>query len=432
MWQRPTRAMEKQNLSGRYSHLLNIALRMTTLAIRFLLVFFLARFLDPASVGYYGLFTATIGFVIYFIGLDFYVYTTREVVKLPAEERAGPVKAQAVLSFGLYVLVLPIVVIILEHLGWPRSLIWWFLPIVILEHINQEIFRLLVALSQQVVAGILMFIRQGSWALAVVALMAARPETRSLEVLMALWAGTGVITVILGVFCIRRQDMGRWNRPVNWSWVFTGIKISAAFLIATLSLRAVQTVDRYMLEYLDGIESVAPYVLFLGMAAVLLTFLDAGVFAFSYPKLIALHNRGDTEGFRQQLRQTFIQTAVFCVIFAGGSALVLPYLLAWIGNPVYSEAISIYPLLLLAMILNALGMVPHYALYARHRDRTIIHSHLAALPAFLISAWIMGQIIPHLAVPAALAMSFALILLWKALAYWRISGGATEPLSDKN
>lgn len=399
--------------------LYNVALRVTTLAVRFFLVIFLAKFLDPAEVGYYGLFTATVGLLLFFVGLDFYVYTTRELLKLPDHERATPLKAHIFLSLALYLSVMPAVFVVLTYSGWPKFLIWWLLAIVILEHINQEVFRLLIALSRQVQAGILLFARQGSWALAVVVLMAIWPQARSLEVIMGLWAGSGIITVMLGLLFVSQVSLGTWRKPVDWSWMSRGIKISAAFLVATLSLRGMQTSDRYLVEAFVGLEGVAAYVLFIGIAGALLVFLDAGVFAFAYPELIALHHLKDHAAARRRVQQMLYQTLLICTVFAAGSFLILPYLLAWIDDPSYSLSIGLYPWLLLAMILNAVSMVPHYALYARGADRTIIQSHLAALPTFLLGGWILGGVLPSLAVPIALATSFALILVWKTVAYLR-------------
>ncbi|MGN6620788.1 MAG: hypothetical protein ACTHKR_06965, partial [Sphingomonas sp.] len=61
----------------------NVVLRFGTLGVRFIFVFFLAKYLDASSVGYYGLFTATITYALYFVGLDYYVFTSREIVKMP-------------------------------------------------------------------------------------------------------------------------------------------------------------------------------------------------------------------------------------------------------------------------------------------------------------------------------------------------------------
>lgn len=72
-----------------FSQLTNIAIRGSTLASKFLLIFFLARFLEPSELGVYGLFAATIGYSLYLLGFDFYTYTTRELLKCDRSQWGG-------------------------------------------------------------------------------------------------------------------------------------------------------------------------------------------------------------------------------------------------------------------------------------------------------------------------------------------------------
>lgn len=76
----------------------------------------------------------------------------------------------------------------------------------------------------------------------------------------------------------------------------------------------------------------------------------------------------------------------------------------------------------MAMIINSISMVPHFALYARGCDKPIIQSHMAALIAFLGTTWALSKSYPILAVPIGLNLSFALILIWKAVAYKNLDG----------
>lgn len=418
----------------RLTRLMNMALRSGTLGIRFLFIFFLARYLDPASVGYYGLFTASISYGMYFVGLDFYIYNNREIIRAGDDRRGQMLKGQAVLSALLYAAFLPIMLLVLHHAGWPAHLIWWFVPILVLEHFNQEVFRLLVAISQQISASLLMFVRQGSWGLAAVVLMQWNAESRQLDVIMALWTFSGVVAAVLGVAKLTRLGMDGWRLPVDWIWIRKGIVLCASFLVATLALRGIQTVDRYWLEALGGIEVVGAYVLFLGMTGALMVFLDAGIFAYAYPELIRLAHEGKRALSRKLVRQMLVQTLVLCAAFAVVSWFVLPFLLDWIDNPVYKDAIQLYPWVLIAMIINALGMVPHYALYAYGKDRPIIYSHLAALPAFVLSTWLASIFQPVLAVPIGLAVSFTAILIFKTIAFWLIDrdAGAAKPSASSS
>jgi len=403
--------------STKSKRLFNLSLQTGTLGARFLFIFFLAKFLNPADVGYYGLFVAAVGYSLYFLGLDFYTYTTREILKVPKEQRGEILKGHAVLAGILYLLLLPVAAILLHRAQWPVGLALWFIPILMLEHFNQEMSRLLVPMSEQLAASIILFVRLGSWALVMVALMAYDRDSRNLHYVMASWAAAGVVAASLGLLKLKRLQLGGWRNSVNWSWIRKGIGVSTAFLLATLALRGFQTIDRYWLESLGGIEAVGAYVLFLGVAGSLMTFLDAGVISYAYPKFIQLHQAHDYKTLHQEVRKLGLQTLFVSLVFAIVSWLLLPYLLAWISRPVYMEHISLYPWILLAMVINAFSMVPHFALYSQGKDKPIIYSHVAALLAFVASVLAFQTSWPLLAVPIALNVSFAVILAIKTVSY---------------
>ena len=113
-----------------------------------------------------------------------------------------------------------------------------------------------------------------------------------------------------------------------------------------------------------------------------------------------------------------VYTVLLSSVFAIISWLLLPYLLRWIGNPIYSNATYLYPWLLLATILNALSLVPHYALYARGHDKPIVYSHIVTLLAFVLSTWTLSTEFSTLAVPMGLVCAFSIMLAWKTIAYW--------------
>lgn len=79
----------------------------------------LAKFVDPTRVGYYGLFTASIGYVLYLVGFDFYTYATREIIRAPAEQRGAMIKGQMALLGGLCLAVLLGSLAVLGMADWP-------------------------------------------------------------------------------------------------------------------------------------------------------------------------------------------------------------------------------------------------------------------------------------------------------------------------
>lgn len=399
----------------------NIALRGITLGCRFLLIFFLARFLEPAQLGLYGLLTATIGYSLYLLGFDFYTFTTREVLKRERNEWGGLLKNQGALSLVLYVIFIPLLSFIFVKKLLPWNLAGWFFTLLVLEHLNQELGRLLVAISEQLLASIMLFLRQGTWAIAVTALMVFEPTTRSLDYVFGAWVVAGLIAVVVGAYRLAQLGIGGWHKKIDWKWIATGLKVSIPFLVATLALRGIFTFDRYWLQSLAGLEMVGAYVLFMGIAGTLMAFLDAGVFAFSYPGLISAYINKEPALFNKNLRKLFIQTCMLSVGFAVVSLLMLSPLLAWLGNAVYLKQQYFYSWVLVIMVLYALGMVPHYALYAQGLDRPIILSHIVSLVVFTIATWLFSQIWPLLAVPLGLCFAFSFILIWKTWAFYKLT-----------
>lgn len=400
---------------------LNIALRVATLASRFLLIFFLARFLDPSQLGLYGLLTATIGYSFYLLGFDFYTFTTREVIKRERHEWGGLLKDQGALSLVLYAIFLPLLslIFITELLPWRLS--GWFFALLILEHLSAELSRLLIAISEQLLASAMLFLRQGTWAIALTALMTIDPTTRSLDYVFGAWTIAALFAVVVGIHRLSQLGIGGWHKKVDWHWIAGGLKISISFLTATLAIRGVSTLDRYWIQSLGGLEMVGSYVLFTGISGSLMAFLDAGVFAFAYPGMISAHHKKQPTLFRRSLRKLFVLTCTLTVSFAIVSLLLLSPLLSWLNNPLYVAQQYLYPWILLSMVIYALGMVPHYALYAQGLDRPIIYSHIASLFVFTIATWLFAQHWPLLAVPLGLCTSFTLILIWKAWAFFRFT-----------
>ena len=401
--------------------ILNIALRTATLASRFLFVFFMAKLLKPSELGLYGLVTASTGYALYLVGLDFYTYTTRELLQQDRQAWGKILKNQAALSLALYAVVLPAITIVFIYDWLPWSVAKWFYLLIIIEHICQELTRLFVAISEQLFSSLLLFLRQGTWAIVIVALMLLDVVPRTLDYVFAAWVFACLLAITFGLRRIYQLQLGGWGAAVDWSWIKSGIKISVPLLIATLAIRGIFTIDRYWLQALSSLESVGAYVLFIGIASTLMAFLEAGVFSFSYPTLIKACQANDSAHYKLKLREMLTHTVAVSFAFSAISLAILPFLLRWINSPIYSAHEYLYPWLLAATILNALSMVPHYALYAQKHDKPIIRSHISGLIVFCASTGALSIKLPHIAVPASLCAAFLCILLWKTIALYKLT-----------
>lgn len=408
-------------LARNFLQLSNIAIRGLTLVSKFLLIFFLARFLEPAELGVYGLLVATVGYSLYLLGFDFYTYSTRELLKRKRQEWGGLLKAQGALILILYAIFLPPLSLIFINDLLPMSVFGWFFVLLILEHVNQELGRLLVAVSEQLCASLVLFLRSGLWAVLVAGLMFYRPDMRNLDVVFAAWTLGGLAALVLGVLRVRSMGLSGWRQQIDWVWIIKGLKVALALLVATLAIRGVFTLDRYWFQELAGLEVLGAYVLFMGISMALMSFLDAGIFAFIYPGLISAYQQKNEVGFRRGMLKLMLQTVCLSGAFALIALLVIGPLLAWLDKPLYSEQQGLFIWILLATVLYAIGMIPHYGLYAQGRDRPIIYSHVVSLIVFVLATWSFAQHWPHLAVPLGLCVSFFCVLCWKSWSFHRLT-----------
>ncbi|SFT81969.1 Membrane protein involved in the export of O-antigen and teichoic acid [Halomonas saccharevitans] len=387
---------------------------------KFALLFLLAYFLEPADIALYGLIVVTIAYATYALGFDFYTYSTRELLGKKPDQWARLLRDQSVFFIVTYIVVLPLLALIF-FLGFiPWSVAPWFFILLVLEHLAQELNRLLVAMSRQLYASVVHFLRSGLWALIVAVLFWVFPSVRSIEFALSAW-GVGVATACcVGGLVIFKLDRACLWQTIDWQWVRRGVKVALPFLVATLAIRGLFTLDRYWVEALSGADVLAAYVLFAGVANAVTAFLDAGVFVFLYPGLIKAFKEKDATSFKSGMKVLIRQTLIISLLLSISAALLIHPVLFFIGKEVYVEHVGLLYVLLVAIVLYALSMVPHYGLYAMSQDRSIIISHLVSLVVFVAIAALMTRILPVYGVPLALCGSFVIMLVHKSMAYIKL------------
>jgi len=398
---------------SRQVRFLNIILRGCVLASKFLLILVLAVYLSPEDLGLYGLIVATVAYGIYPLGFDFYAYNARELIKTEQREWGRLLKSQGALHLRLYAIFLPLFFLffVFELLPW-RLAPWCFL-LLILEHLNQELNRLLVAMSRPLSASLALFMRQGAWVLVIVAWMYQVPEMRSLKNVLYFWVMGDTAALCVAAYAIMKLPIAGWCAQVDWAWVRRGIKISAPIFTGTLILSTISTVDRYWFRYLQGSDLLGVYIFYISVAASLMSFLDAGIFSFSYPRMVHAASRGEYALIRRVMKNAAIQVTFFSMSFAIIVYLIIPPVLHFIGKDEYIASEGLFFVLIAAMVVHGYSYIPHYALYAKNQDREIIKSHFFGAFVFIVSAMVVSKFSEFYAIPIAVMSAYSAIFIWK-------------------
>ncbi|MEX5354135.1 hypothetical protein WCE02_22675 [Pseudomonas juntendi] len=401
--------------------LINVGLRGVTLASKFLLVLFLAKFLEPAELGLYGLIVASVGYALYLVGLDFYTYTTREIIKRNSDDWGDIIKSQVVLSFCLYVVFVPVISVVFWKGVLPVSLMYWFFSLLVLEHLAQELNRVLVALSAQLVASLVLFLRSGLWAIIAVGLMFFDIKKQNLDFVLLCWVTGGICACTVSLVYLAQKKSRGWSRAVDWRWIKVGVYTAIPFLVSTLATRGIFTLDRYWLEHLTSLEVVGAYVLFMSVSNALVSFLDAGVFVYSYPALIVAHNSGQFDIYRYHMRKLAIQCLAISISFGVFAVCLMPFVLSALDKGIYIEQSWMFAWIMLATVIFSLGMIPQFGLYAQGKDKHIIVSHIAGFSVFVLVVAAFSKDSASASVLAGLVVGFGVSTVWKAIAFHLLS-----------
>lgn len=396
--------------------IMNIGIRGATLVSKFVLIFFLAMFFEASDVGLYGLITSSIGYALYAFGFDFYLYSGREIIGSDKNIIGSMIKNQFVLYSFSYVLLSPLFLIVFYKGFIPWRFAPAFFVILILEHIGQELNRILVALSSQLWASVLLFIRSGIWCLLVILMMYMSPASRNLNNLLYFWIFGSGFSCLLGIYVIRKYQFSGWSNAVDWQWIKQGVMTALPYFMTTLVFQALFTVDRYMMKIHFGDQILGSYVLFSSFAFAISTFVDAGVFVFFYPMLIQAHKNENKESFESIFKQ-MTKNVVFLVTILSVIAVVLirPILL-FTKKAIYLNNITIFYILLFAIWLQVLGWIPQYGLYAKRKDKEIIYSNLLAALLFFPLVFVFMKYFGELGVGITLCIVFLLAFVFKSYA----------------
>ncbi|WP_117017286.1 oligosaccharide flippase family protein [Aeribacillus pallidus] len=397
---------------------ISVLLRSFTLGSKFLLLFVMARALSPEDVGVYGLITTSIGLSLYVLGMDFYVFNTREILSDKKNNKSKFIRDQFVFHFLMYIVVLPLLIFMFIFKIIPLDYIIVFYLLLIFEHLSQEFYRLFITFSRPLLANILLFIRSGIWILIVCFLWVFHYHL-TLTTIFILWLIGAVTSVFVSVIVLKKTGvLKNVFEPINWDWIRKGFFVSLPFFISTIIFNLMQYIDRYILQIYHGEKVVGVYTFYMSIANAVQVFIFTGIFSILSPKAIKQYQASQVKEYRETMRKmtfTAIVSLVFLVIFI---LLGIKPLLNLIGKETYIQSQSLIWILLIAVSFNTISQTFHYSLYVRGMDRQIFLSTMISFTVALIANLML---VPNYSFyGAAISLMLAMISLFSTKMYFSI------------
>lgn len=394
----------------------SMALRGVVLISKFILMVVLAAYLSTEELGVFALSMVTITLALYFVGMDFYLFSAREILSRPEQAHTRMIRDQFVFHLVVYLGGLPLLALVFIAGVIPWVYAPWIFVLLVLEHFSQELYRLLITLSRPIQASLVLFFRGGAWVYAVLALFLALEQARDLSLLFAGWVAGVACSIGLAAFFLRKMDWkAAFGSSVDWRWIRSGLKSSTVFLAATLALQTVLFADRYFVEAYLGQAAVGVYALFASFASVIQTFVVTGVISILYPKIVSAFQAGEYEEYRRLMRKMAIGAAVACSVLVALAAMMIDPILTVIGKPVFKESVGVFWFMLAASVVLVLSWLPHYALYVRKKDWFILYCSIAALGAMVACNVVLIPMFGLVGAATSQLIAAAVLLVGKSL-----------------
>jgi O-antigen/teichoic acid export membrane protein len=279
----------------------------------------------------------------------------------------------------LYVICIYLVIlggVLALSLADPRLvlLVW---AVVLMEHLGNESYQLLISRTKPIWANVLHFIRGGLWALLYIPCAYALPALRNIEVLLTFWF-VGAAVAFLGVGIVLR----------DWPWLqsrvrfregaistFKAMRESRPLYISTVCETISVHSDRFIVTAILGVEATGIYVFFLQIGSALANLHYSGVVQMSRPAFVRTAAENPMQ-LPSLLWSTSRVAALSTVFFSGATLIAMPYLLPLIGREALSAWYVVFYFVLVNFNLNVFAELQKQVIYSLHADRIIMRNAL--------------------------------------------------------
>jgi O-antigen/teichoic acid export membrane protein len=354
-----------------------LVIRFVTLGLRFL--FFALFFKYSEEVyGEYSLVATNVMFGVYMLGLEFYSYANREMLK-PQASYGQIFKHQLLFYAGAYVIMLPLIYGFFYAGFLNKAYWWWFLPVLLVEHLSYEVYRLLFVLKKPLEANINLFFRNGFWLAGALVYMFLYGGI-DIPVLLKFWLVGDLLSLTVFIPVARAYGLFTFTGiSTDKTWIRKGLKVAFPFFLATLGFKIIEFSDRYFIDWYLGKKELGIYAFFGNISYLVNTVVYTVVISLLFPGIMESILSGDKVLFADRFEEFKRKISRWTWLSAAGVSLLLPVLL-WILHK--DEHLSLYYVFLILVAANVwlnFSLIYHFVLYGYRKDWKIFRAVAAGM-----------------------------------------------------
>ncbi|WP_170251707.1 lipopolysaccharide biosynthesis protein [Aquimarina intermedia] len=393
--------------------LANLILRGASLLLKFVFVVFIGKYsIDESNLGIYGIFNSSIGYTIYIVGFEYYVYVSRKITQEKTEIEYY-LKHQLVFYSLTYLLLLPLIIFILFGFNFIEySYILLFCVVLIAEHLGQEVFRLLSVLKKPLKANFVLLIRCLWIVLSIVHYLSFKEI--SIRTYFLFWSLSSLFGLLIGILLMKKYvDFKKLLYVnVNFYEIKKGVKVSLFFFISSLSIQTILLSGRFFLDFHYNKQIVGVYTFYSNIINLIEVVIYNLVIMIIFPYMLesAYSNKEKFKKIATNFRKkAYLLTFISSIIIA----LIMPLLLLFLDKSLATERLWGFYILLIGSLMYNFSLVHHYILYAFNKDKYILKAALFSVLVNLILNYFLVKEYELYGICISYFFSMLIILLCK-------------------
>ena len=298
----------------------NMALRGSTLFLRFALSFYIVSQLGLASAGVYGLAIGAIGIVPATVGWGLNYFVSREVVGHTPATAAPLIRDSLIITFAsLLAGTLIAVPVLIWQTGEITQTQVLILILLWLETLALDIYMPMIGLELALFANVLVFVRSALWIPIVVGIGFAVPALKTLDMIFIGWILSHLLAIGMLFVYLRRWPMKAGLREEKKLSVLVNRARRAWYIyFSDLGIVGLGYADRFILNALLGLVATGIYSFYFSITNALQTLISTAVVQLALPRMVRAFRGGDPAEWQAELRRQMIKTLTFAAVFSVG------------------------------------------------------------------------------------------------------------------
>lgn len=392
------------------SFLLNSALRLSALGGKFLFIMYAAAVMPAEDFGRVGIVLAISTLITAAMGLEAYQVLLRKIIQGGEQDQTLARGFYIRFAFCGSLLSGCIAAISFFLYGWDTTLVALAAAVVIADHLNTEICRILIGEGRSTLSIMAMSARTGAWAilLPVVTVSGLIPPHWSASLVLTTW----LLCSLIGLLClapIAKLYLHTAPNAKSYRGLLTDILSSAStWLAVALTWRALETGGRLIVAQADGDAASGRFTLISTIASFALVAIKGILEPIYFPKIVGPDGHSELQKFKRAT--LLLLPLTICGTFAAS----LVYNLNARHSPISGNEWIALVVLVVGFSAMCLSQVWHYQLYRAKLDGAILRANLYAAAIGVSIAIVLSQWWSILGTAIGLAIGSIVLLILKA------------------